>query len=289
VTELNLSLEDLYSGITKKMRVTRKIVCKTCAGKGGTSGKTYTCDTCDGKGVRVYAERGPGFLTQRHAPCNKCEGKGESIPDSEKCKTCHGDKVVEDQKILKVEIDKGSKEGKRIVFRGESDELPGVQAGDLIFVVKQKPHNLFKRDGSHLILEQQIPLISALTGAKFTITHLNGRKLTIKSKDGEIIKPGDVREIPNEGMPIDSRPYEHGNLYIKFSVAFPDKLTRKQVDAVAKAMPKPPPIEAGDAEMVELKPVDPAKLKQEAYESSNTGEAYEEDERNPRTTSCAQQ
>jgi DnaJ family protein A protein 2 len=143
---------------------------------------------------------GPGRYAQQRGPCPDCRGSGETIPAKDRCKTCNGEKVVEDSKILKVEIDKGSKEGKKVVFRGESDELPGAQPGDLIFVVKEKPHALFKREGVHLYIEKEILLIEALAGTKFTINHLDGRKLLVKSEPGQCIRPGDCKEILNEVM-----------------------------------------------------------------------------------------
>lgn len=294
VTVLNLSLQDLYAGITKKMKVTRKVVCQTCEGKGTASkSAAHQCSGCKGTGIKVVVQQmGPGYYSQQQGTCPDCKGAGEVIPAKDRCKTCSGEKVVESQKIINVEIDPGSKEGKKVILRGEADELPGLQAGDLIFVVKEKPHDLFKRDGVHLIMEKEIPLINALTGTHFAITHLDGRKIHIRTEAGDIIKPGDVREIPNEGMPVPTRPYERGNLYVKFSVKFPEKLSQKQVQGLLGSLPEGLPSIPHDpeAEKSTLKPVDPSKLNQNAYTSHGGGEAYDEDEREgARSVQCSQQ
>jgi len=200
-------------------------------------------------------------------------------------------KTIEDVTYLNVEIDKGSKEGKKIVFRGESDQLPGTQPGDLIFVVKEKPHNLFKRDGVHLVMEKEIPLIDALTGTKFVVPTLDkdGRKLLVQTK--EVIKPGDLKEISNEGMPVPSRPYEHGNLYIKFTIKFPEKLNADQINSLRVALPQAAAVDGSGMDEVELRPVDPSRVRQDAYEDHRSGEAYDEDDGRggARHVQCAQQ
>jgi len=292
---LNLSLEELYNGIQKKMKVTRRVICKTCDGKGSASKQSYQCSGCKGTGMKVtVTSLGPGRYAQQRGPCNECKGTGENIPAKDRCATCSGEKVVEDSKIIKVEVDRGSKEGKKVVFRGESDELPGTQAGDLIFVVKEKPHDVFKRDGVHLTMEKEIPLIEALTGTRFVITHLDNRKLVVSSDD--ILKPGDVKEINGEGMPVPSRPYQKGNLYIKFSIKFPDKLSPEQVTGLKNTtlLPRPPQATVPeDAEKVELAPFDAARTRQDLYEERRPGEAYDEDDANGgaggQRVQCAQQ
>jgi DnaJ family protein A protein 2 len=64
-------------------------------------------------------------------------------------------------------------------------------------------------------------LVEALGGFQILIEHLDGKQMLIKSKPGEIIKPGDVRVIPNAGMPTYKRQYEKGSLYVSFKVKFP--------------------------------------------------------------------
>jgi len=223
VHELQVTLDDLYKGKTSKLSVNRNVICGTCSGAGTKSGaNTGKCKTCDGRGIRLIIKQlGPGMIQQMQAICNDCGGKGETIKEEDKCKDCKGKKVNKEKKILNVQIDKGMRHGQKIVFSGESDEAPGMEPGDIIFVVVEKKHELFKRNGNDLYMEATIPLIEALGGFAFTIKHLDDRVLLVKSEKNEIINPGDVRVLPNEGMPIPKRPYEKGNLYITFTVEFP--------------------------------------------------------------------
>jgi len=292
-TLLEASLEDIFNGTTRKMKITRKIICKACKGAGSADGKDYTCRTCEGQGLRVVVQQvGPGMYTKAQVRCPDCRGAGEVIPDSGRCNECRGNKLSEEKKVINVDIDKGVKDGKKITFRGESNEMPGCQAGDLVFIVKEKPHKLFKRDGVHLFMEKEVPLVNALTGFQFVVTHLDGRKLLIKTETGDILKPGDMRELSNEGMPVFSRPYERGNLYIKFKIVFPEKLTPKQISTLKSTLQGDPIPPKDDYEEAALKPVNPHNLGQEGYEA-RSGNAYDksdsDEERQGGGVQCAQQ
>jgi DnaJ family protein A protein 2 len=221
--ELGVTLEDLYKGKTTKLSVTRNVLCSTCTGTGTKSGaSTGKCKTCEGRGIRLIIKQlGPGMIQQMQTVCNDCGGKGEVIKEEDKCKDCKGKKVNKEKKILQVYVDKGMRHGQKIVFSGESDEAPGQEPGDIIFVLIEKKHEVFKRNGNDLYMETTIPLIEALAGFSFTIKHLDDRVLLVKSDKGEIINPGDIKMIANEGMPIHKRPFEKGNLYIHFNIEFP--------------------------------------------------------------------
>jgi len=281
VTNLECTLEELYSGTTKKMKITRNTLCKGCKGNGSADGKSYTCTTCDGQGTRVVMRQmAPGMYTQNTVQCTKCRGEGEIIPDGKKCQTCSGEKIIEEKKILTVTIDAGTKDGKRVVFRGESNEVPGCQTGDVVFVVKEKSHPIFKREGVHLFMEKDVPLVNALTGFSFIVAHVDGkRKLLVTSEEGNVIKPGDAKEITGEGMPVPTRPYEHGNLYVKFNVVFPDKLNKTQTASLRKSLPGIETVETppgSEFEEVQLRPVNPDNMRQDAYAAH--GNAYDDDD-----------
>jgi len=155
-------------------------------------------------------------------------------------------KVSSEQKLLNVEIDKGVHENKKIVFSGESSQEPGLETGDIIFVVQETPHDVFKRNGNDLIMEREIQLIDALTGFSFKINHLDARPVIIEIKKGQIVKPGDVREVPGLGMPVYSKPYEFGSLFIRFNVKFPNKLSNEQTVDLKKVFePSTPPKDEG--------------------------------------------
>ncbi|KAJ0037861.1 hypothetical protein Pint_23136 [Pistacia integerrima] len=133
-------------------------------------------------------------------------------------------KTVEE--ILKIDIKPGWKKGTKITFPEKGNQEPGVTPADLIFVVDEKPHVIFKRDGNDLVVNQKISLLEALTGQTFSVLTLDGRNLIIPVTD--IVKPGHEVVVPKEGMPISKDPSKKGNLIIKFDVMFPSRLTAEQ-------------------------------------------------------------
>ncbi|KAG2243244.1 hypothetical protein Bca52824_094918 [Brassica carinata] len=107
----------------------------------------------------------------------------------------------------------------------KGNQEPGVTPADLTFVVDEKPHPVYTRDGHDLIFEKKVSLIDALTGVTVSLTTLDGRNLTIPVLD--IVKPGQEIVIPNEGMPT-KEPLKRGDLRVRFEILFPSRLTSEQ-------------------------------------------------------------
>ncbi|KAM5566596.1 hypothetical protein ABKV19_014979 [Rosa sericea] len=130
------------------------------------------------------------------------------------------------EETLKIDIKPGWKKGTKITFPEKGNQESGSSAADLIFVVDEKPHDVFKRDGNDLVVDHKLTLLEALTGTFVNLTTLDGRVLPIPVRN--IINPGYEEVIPNEGMPISKDPTKKGNLRIKFDVVFPSKLSAQQ-------------------------------------------------------------
>ncbi|KAJ6351656.1 hypothetical protein OIU78_007539 [Salix suchowensis] len=141
-------------------------------------------------------------------------------------------KTVEE--ILKIDIKPGWKKGTKITFPEKGNQEPGTIPADLIFVVDEKPHPVFKRDGNDLVINQKMSLLEALTGKTIELTALDGRYLTLPVTD--IIKPGHEVLIPDEGMPVSKEPNKRGNLIIKFDITFPSRLTAEQKSDLRKTL-----------------------------------------------------
>lgn len=130
------------------------------------------------------------------------------------------------EEILSIDIKPGWKKGTKITFPEKGNQEPGVIPADLIFVVDEKPHLVFKRDGNDLIVDWEITLLEALTGKALELRTLDRRSLEIQLTD--IVKPGYEMVVPNEGMPISKEPSRKGNLRVKFDVKYPSRLTSEQ-------------------------------------------------------------
>lgn len=143
---IKVSLEDLYNGKTVKLAINRKVIV----------GESKTCDKCQGRGmVMEIRQIGPGMITQMQRKCDKCDGQGYIA------------ETKTERKVLEVHVEKGMKHNQKITFRGMADEIPGMETGDVNFIVQEKEHTLFKRKGADLLVTKDISLNQALTG--FTV------------------------------------------------------------------------------------------------------------------------
>lgn len=136
--------------------------------------------------------------------------------------------------ILKIDIKPGWKKGTKITFPEKGNHEAGYIPADLIFVIDEKPHSVFTRDGNDLIVHQKISLLQALTGHSFNLTTLDGKTLTILVQD--IMKPSGEMVFPNQGMPLSKDPNKKGNLIIKFDINFPSRLTSEQKQDLKRAL-----------------------------------------------------
>eukprot|EP00824_Muranothrix_gubernata_P022503 TRINITY_DN5461_c0_g1_i2.p1 TRINITY_DN5461_c0_g1~~TRINITY_DN5461_c0_g1_i2.p1 ORF type:complete len:306 (-),score=67.04 TRINITY_DN5461_c0_g1_i2:57-974(-) len=280
---MRCSLDELYNGRSAKLQLTKNVICKECDGKGGKGDAVRKCDSCRGQGVKmVVRQLGPAMIQQMQVTCPECKGEGEIIREKDRCKTCRGAKVVSEKKVLEVHIDKGMRGGQRVVFQGEADQQPGVVPGDIVIVIQEKPHDIFERDGDDLIMLKKIQLVEALCGVQFLVKHLDNREILVKSKPSEIIKPGDIRCIKNEGMPHYRSPFDKGNLFIKFEIIFPSngKLQHNEKVLLERILPPRealPRYNEAEVEEAVLSYVDPRESKEDGR-SRRAREAYDNDD-----------
>lgn len=169
VMPLKVTLEQMYNGATKKMAITRQVIDKK---KG-----VQSCSKCDGRGVKVEVIRMGPMIQQMQSACGDCSGQGKTFTKKQ------------EREVMEVHIQKGSPDGHKVVFREMADEHPDADAGDVVFVLKESEHSEFKRKGADLFIERKISLVEALYGFELEVTHLDGRKLLIKTSPGEIVKP----------------------------------------------------------------------------------------------------
>lgn len=219
-----VSLEDIYRGKISKLALQKSVICPKCDGRGGKEGAVKKCTGCDGRGMKAMMRQMGPMIQRFQTVCPDCQGEGEIIRDRDRCKQCNGKKTIIERKVLHVHVDKGVKSGTKIEFRGEGDQLPGVEPGDVVFEIEQKPHSRFQRKDDDLFYHADIDLLTALAGGTIYIEHLDDRWLTVEIIPGEVISPGEVKVIRGQGMPS-YRHHDFGNLYIQFNVKFPERIT----------------------------------------------------------------
>ena len=187
-----VSLEDIYNGKVSKLALQKSIICRECDGRGGKVGAVKTCTDCNGQGMKTMMRQMGPMIQRFQTVCPACNGEGETIRDKDRCKVCKGKKTDVERKVLHVHVDKGVPNGFKIDFRGEGDQMPGVQPGDVQFEIEQKPHPRFRRQGDDLIYKAKIDVYTALMGGKIYIKHLDTseRWVQVVIYGGEVIQPG---------------------------------------------------------------------------------------------------
>jgi len=236
VHRIHVTLEDLYKGKTTKLALTRNVICPKCDGRGGKEGSVRSCNSCHGRGVRVTLRQMGPMIQQMQSPCDECSGLGEIIDRKNQCKNCSARKTVSEKKFLEVHIDRGMRSGQTITFAGESDQAPGVEPGDVVIVIEEKPHEKFRRAGNNLITDVEIDLLTALGGGQFSIRHLDDRVLVVTLVPGEVIKQDSVKVITGQGMPS-QRHHEMGDLFVKIAIAWPESIDPAKVHLLEQVLP----------------------------------------------------
>lgn len=230
-----VTLEDLYNGQTRSLKVARKVICKSCKGSGAKGGQTTTCPHCGGKGqVMSIQSLGPGFNVQMQTPCGHCQGKGKLAKHV--CPICSGSRLQMEEKTLDLIIERGMRDGQEIVFERMSEQAPDMIPGDVVVTLRTQGHPRFRREGNDLHMDLTISLREALLGYSTSISHMDGHRVQI-TQDG-ITPPEYVKKIVGEGMPQHEFASQKGDLYVKFHINFPRGLTTKQQDAIRELFPQ---------------------------------------------------
>ena len=114
------------------------------------------------------------------------------------------------QTRLTVDLERGAKDGDRIVFEEATDESPGAKAGDLVLKVRALKHEFFEREGDDLSMTMRIPLVDALLGFRTTVEQLDGRTVVVEKES--VTSCGSQMRIQGEGMPIPGKSGEFGDM-----------------------------------------------------------------------------
>ena len=171
---VDLSLEDLYSGCTKKMKISRKVL------------------SADGT-------------------------------------------ASTEEKILTIEVKPGWKAGTKVTFPREGDQAVGRIPSDIVFVIGEKPHKHFTRDGNNLKYKAKITLKQALCGGEIQVPKIDGKAVTHKLE--KVTTPESIKVFPGDGMPISKQPGQRGNLEVNYDVKFPTSLSASQVKTLKSVLP----------------------------------------------------
>jgi DnaJ family protein A protein 2 len=232
IESIEVTLEELYTGAEKELKIEREVPCARCNGTGSKSRKkSRECIRCQGEGQVV--------VNGRTRDCPKCQGLGRFIPKIDRCAACKAEGTLTETKVLSIHVEPGSEDGDKISFAGQANEAPGSQAGDVVVILVEVPHAVFTRSQQDLLMVQKVTVYDALFGVKFPVAQLDGRILIVETAPGTVLTADAVKVVPGEGMPVKGDPFHKGSLYISFNVEFPvsAQLTEPLRLALAAAMP----------------------------------------------------
>lgn len=232
--KVRLTLEEIATGVEKKIKVRKLVPCKDCNGSGSADGKDgQPCPTCHGSGRVVRTQRGIFGMMQVQEECPTCHGEGKVIVN--KCPKCGGEGVVRDEEIITIKIPAGVSGGMQIPVEGKGNAAPhGGINGDLLVLVEEEPHKDLLRDGSDLVYNLLLDMPTAILGGQILIPTLQGDvKVTITPGT----QPGKVLRLRGKGLPVIdqyARQYGTGDLLINVGVYVPEHLNKEEKALIEK-------------------------------------------------------
>ncbi len=219
---ISITFEEAAFGCEKSIDFFRSELCDECSGSGAKPGtQPQTCPTCKGSG---QLRTGGGFMVTVRT-CPTCGGEGKIIKD--KCSSCNGTGRVRRKRNIKLRIPAGIQDGVSMVKRGEGEPgMRGGPAGDLYITVTVKPHKLFRRDGSNILLDMPISITQAALGCEIDVPTL---EKPVKQRIPEGTQTGTQFRIKGQGFPNLKNGIK-GDLILTVNVEVPRKLSEKQKD-----------------------------------------------------------
>ena len=221
---LDVTLEQIYNQENVQFSYKYKVSCTPCNGEGSKDGKSSNCAACQGKGMKVNVMRMGNMIQQSVSPCMACKGKGSVINEGDKCDHCKGKTFIIKDKTISVPLKNGLSSGNKILLSGKGHQFKSMKT-DLVLVINELPHKVFKRNDNDLFIEIELKLYQALFGFEKTFIHLDKRELHLSCPSNTEFNK--IRKISGEGMKtIHSK--TNGDLYIKFMIELPNFISLPQ-------------------------------------------------------------
>ena len=220
--EATIAFEDAVLGRELEIRYSRLVPCDTCHGSGTRDGGTSTtCPRCGGSG---QVRRSSGFFTLA-TTCENCNGEGYVIKNP--CITCRGTGRTHKKNTLIAHIPPGIDDGQSISLSGQGNiGMSGGPAGDLIVVVRVKPHTHFERNDRDIYCVANVSYTQATLGDTLSIPVIGGRRVKIKLPAGT--PNGHLLRLKNEGVPQLRTPSRRGDLYVRIQIAVPKSINTEE-------------------------------------------------------------
>lgn len=231
--KVHLSLAEIATGVTKKFKVRKDVVCSHCHGSGAEDGSgSETCPTCHGSGVVTRTTQSLFGVMQTQSVCPTCNGEGTVI--KHKCHQCNGTGVEKGEEVVEIKIPAGVADGMVVNVPGKGNAGPhnGVN-GDIQVFIEEEQSDTFVRDGNDIIYNLLLDFPTAALGGEVEIPTIEGAKVRVKIDNGT--QPGKSLRLRGKGLPaVQGYGSGKGDLVVNISVYIPKTLSRDEREAIAK-------------------------------------------------------
>lgn len=219
--KVKMTLEEIASGVNKKIKVRKQVSCNTCNGSGARDTSSIeTCGTCRGSGMVNRVTQTPFGMMQTAVQCPTCSGSGQTIKSP--CNVCKGDGRVFGEEMIEMDIPAGVHEGIQLSMSGKGNAgAKGGAPGDLVITIEETQHEDFSREGNNIHYELFLNIADAALGTKIEVPTLDGRaRVTIPAGT----QSGKVFRLKDKGLPA-LQSYQRGDQLIHVNVWTPKKLS----------------------------------------------------------------
>lgn len=233
--KVKLTLKEIAEGSEKKIKVTKKTVCKTCDGSGAKDKNSFhNCRTCQGTGtVRRVTNTILGQM-QTSSTCPSCHGEGIEI--SAKCTSCSGHGLINGEETITINIPAGVSDGMQLSMSGKGNAAPrGGVPGDLIILIEEIPHESLHREGNNVIYDLYVNFVDAALGTSIEIPTIDG-KAKIKIDPGT--QSGKVLRLKGKGVP-EVNSYHKGDQMVYVNVWTPKATSSEEKDLLEQLRNSP--------------------------------------------------
>lgn len=221
---LPLTLKDVVTGVTKRLRVSLLDPCDECGGTGAEAGSSPSaCGVCGGSGEERHVQRSVFGQFVSVQPCRSCGGEGRVI--ERPCERCRGDGRARFEREIEVEVPKGVTSENFITLRGQGSAGPrGGPRGDLVVLLEVQEDPRFVRDGSDIVHDLPVTFTQAALGADVEVPTVEGSaRVTVPAG----IQSGELLRLRGLGLP-ELNGHRRGDQLVRVLVWTPEELTDEQ-------------------------------------------------------------
>lgn len=236
---MKLTLEEISTGTSKKIKLKKLVKCDECNGTGAEKGTSLkTCPACGGSGEIRNVSRSVFGQFVNISTCGNCNGEGHVVDSP--CRKCMGDGRIHSEATVKIDVPAGVVNNSYMTLRGEGNSgKRGGPAGNLLVVFEEIPHDYFFRDGDDIVYDLLISFPDSVLGNEVEVPTLTGKSM-LKIEPGT--PAGKLLKMRNKGIKHLNQSGT-GDQIVRINIQVPKKVSAREKELL-KELAKLPNIQA---------------------------------------------